>query len=519
LAVLTDSGSGNFATTVTTLNGVPLQLIATASAVRAVANPVETPSLVVNTLADIVNQFDNLTSLREAIALANTRAGADIITFAAALSGQTITLSGSPLGLTQNGAANKTTITGPSGGMTISGNNLVGILDVGTNVFAELLNLTLTRGNRNGAPGGANFNAGTLDLIQCVISNNVSSQGGGIANGSGTLTPRNSTVRDNATVGEANAGGGIFSNGNLTIIGSTISGNFSNDGFLGDGGGGGIYVVSTGRTLTLINSTVSGNSALANGGGINVGFGANATIVNSTITNNRSSSAGGAANGGGLWIRNNAGTVTVQNTIVAGNSNGTGSTPNDIQGAVAADFSLIGNTTGATITVGNNLVNVDPMLGPLANNGGPTMTHALLANSPARNAGLNSLLQIAMTADQRGQTRISGGTVDIGAVEMAMTPTVIRMATPKRYALASAGVLSVAAAQGLLAGVTTTSGQPLHVTSLTGPSGVTLTFQPNGAFTLRTSLRSLFTLRLRVSDGISEALFEVTIVPSGFRLR
>ena len=173
-------------------------------------------------------------------------------------------------------------------------------------------------------------------------------------------------------------GGGILNrNGTVTVQRSTLSGNTA------DFGGG----IDNSNTLTVQNSTLSGNTAHF-GGGID-----------------------------------NEGTLTVQNTIVAKNHASRGI---DISGGVNAIFSLLGSTSGATLLVGshNNLLNVDPHLGPLQNNGGPTMTMALLANSAAIDAGDDSVTgpPNGLTADQRGHARKVGKHVDIGAFEFMPPP-------------------------------------------------------------------------------------------------
>jgi hypothetical protein len=162
---------------------------------------------------------------------------------------------------------------------------------------------------------------------------------------------------------------------------------------------------------------VSGNKAnFGFGGGIWAGSGA--TIRNSTIAFNT------ANNGGGIY-RNN-GTVDIGNSIVAQNTAGTspdiGSSTLGV-GYTNAGHNLIGNNTGfaATFTNGVNgtIIGVNPMLAPLANNGGVTQTHALLPGSPAINGGNNALIPGGITEDQRGVgfPRILFTVVDIGAFE------------------------------------------------------------------------------------------------------
>ncbi|TVQ58526.1 MAG: CHAT domain-containing protein [Spirulina sp. DLM2.Bin59] len=223
-------------------------------------------------------------------------------------------------------------------------------------------------------------------------SNNV---GAGIySEGSVTLT--HSTVSSNL----AFFGGGIYSQEAVTLINSTVSSNFALS-------GGGIY---SDGTVTLINSTISNNTASNFGGGIYVGTTNPITIRNSTIAFNQ------ANTGGGLYLMNDNTQSVITNTIVAKNI---AATHPDVMGNFAEGvlaFNLIGNTNGIISPINaTNITNVDPLLGPLRNNGGPTATHALLPGSPALNGGSNALTNV--TVDQRGNARIFGGRVDIGAYE------------------------------------------------------------------------------------------------------
>jgi hypothetical protein len=181
----------------------------------------------------------------------------------------------------------------------------------------------------------------------------------------------------------------------------------------GGGGGGGLYLFYTPTTIT--NSTISGNSTVADGdgGGIwNFGGDAYLTIINSTIAFNHS-----AGYGGGLEFG-----VIMDSTIVANNTaNGVGP---DMNGPAIATNCLFSNSDGVII-IGSgtgDLLDVDPMLDVLANNGGPTQTHALLAGSPAIDAGSN---QLNLTTDQRGAgfNRTIGLGPDMGAFEVQPTAT------------------------------------------------------------------------------------------------
>ncbi|RMH34716.1 MAG: CSLREA domain-containing protein, partial [Acidobacteria bacterium] len=258
---------------------------------------------------------------------------------------------------------------------------------------------------------------GNLTINTLTIRNGTSGGGGGILNSGGILTVINSTISNNSA--NAIAGGGILNNtgATATIINSTISNN-SVSGSTASGGG-----IANAGTITIINSTISNNSAAgtasANGGGIhNLGT---ATIINSTISNN--SVTGGF--GGGI---SNSGTVNARNTIIA-NNNASGGGP-DFSGTINSQGNnLIKNTSGTSGTIATDITGQDPLLAPLADYGGPTKTHALLPGSPALNAGNNCVTTqggcgnsdppVDVNTDQRGNSRTTnaGGNVDIGAYE------------------------------------------------------------------------------------------------------
>jgi hypothetical protein len=191
--------------------------------------------------------------------------------------------------------------------------------------------------------------------------------GGGISNG-GTLTVTNSTVSGNNARGMPGRGGGIFNFGTLTVTNSTVTGN-SVSGVFGAGFDGGI---ENQGNAAVNNSTVSGNIATGEGGGI-CNLQGSVTINNSTVSGNSVHFAG---DGGGI-----AGTVTLQNSIVANNSGG-----NCKSGVVSKGYNLSSDNT-CNFSSSGDRNNTDPKLGPLQNNGGPTFTMALLPGSPAIDAG------------------------------------------------------------------------------------------------------------------------------------
>ncbi len=208
---------------------------------------VETPSLVVNTANDIVNPYDEVTSLREAIAYANTHPGDDTITFAPSLAGQTIKLANGELELTDT--TGKTTITGLGANqLIIDGNSASGVFQVDAGVTADISGLTISHGSSSG-DGGAIDNLGTLSVTDCTLSQNSATDGGGIYNDTdGTATVADSTFSGNS----AAQGGGIYNMGTLALADCTLSGNSAQS----DGGG----ICNASGTATLGNTIVAGNT-------------------------------------------------------------------------------------------------------------------------------------------------------------------------------------------------------------------------------------------------------------------
>ncbi len=284
-----------------------------------------------------------------------------------------------------------------------------------SNLVVNIVGLTILNGSvsSDNGNGGAILNGGTLTITACVISGSSSESDGGGAifnNGGdpgGTLTITNTTISGNTTSGVM-GGGGIFGGGRITIINSTISGNSA-----GNGTGGGIYVVGS-RGATIQNSTISGNSAMSGGG---ITFSVAVNLSDSTVSGNS------AGEGGGFRSELSR-RVTLRNTIIARNTAAIG--PDGSGLVYSMGYNLIGNTSGVSIdgAIEGNQLNVDPLLGPLQDNGGSTQTHALLSGSSAINKGNSS----GSVADQRGFTRpvgtasITGGDgSDIGAFESQAT--------------------------------------------------------------------------------------------------
>ncbi|MFN2234535.1 MAG: choice-of-anchor Q domain-containing protein [Anaerolineales bacterium] len=280
-----------------------------------------------------------------------------------------------------------------NGGL-IEGNQGGGIYNYTSTV--TLANLFINNNSGSGVTNtGATISHLTID--DSTISNNSTAQnGGGILNsGVGAIASITTTsIRSNSA---SVAGGGAFNNGIMSISNSTLSQNQART-------GGGID--HYGGNLSLINDTLSGNSVLDNGGGLYNR--AAAVLTNLTINAN---TANGAGTGGNIF--NDTASLSVKNTIVA---------DSDIDGNCFNSDGFInslGNNLESADTCGFNaagdFVNTQPMLGPLQNNGGQTDTEALLAGSPAINAGTNT---DCPSTDQRGVNRPQGITCDIGAYEL-----------------------------------------------------------------------------------------------------
>jgi CSLREA domain-containing protein len=342
------------------LKSVPGSAFEVVQAPTTPATPVgtATPLPATRTVTKLADTNDGVCdadcSLREAVAVAWNN---DTISFQSGLTG-TITL-GSPIGVSR-----KITINGPGARLlTISGNNLTRQFTLNAVANLTLMRVSLADG-KGGASNGAITNSGTLSLSYVMFINNKPSA----LYTTGTLSLNRSTVSGNGQTGGAVIYAG---SGTVTISNSTITGNIGN------------VVSNNGATVTLINSTVAGNT----GNGVNHLSGST-TVKNTIIANNSSNNCVG--------------------TIVNGGSN----------------LQFPASTCGATITTG------DPMLGALAANGGPTNTMKLLSGSAAIDTGSNTVCAATpiSNADQRVSTRPIDGngdstaTCDIGAYEAPLAP-------------------------------------------------------------------------------------------------
>jgi fibronectin-binding autotransporter adhesin len=231
----------------------------------------------------------------------------------------------------------------------------------------------------NGLGGAVSAIGGAVSIIGCELKNGLAKGGdGAIGNPSG--------------VGGQGYGGGLYSESTLAVSGSTIAGNTAAGGGgagPGAGNGGGAYSFTTWvfTNCTIANNAVTGSSFDSGGGLYNQG---SLTIFNSTITANQSDY------GGGIY-----GNTTLGNTIVAGNTAADG--PDGSGTFTSENYNLIQTSTGMAIngSTTHNLIGMNPLLGPLTNNGGPTRTCALRAGSPAIDQGKN----FGPATDQRGAPR------------------------------------------------------------------------------------------------------------------
>jgi hypothetical protein len=299
----------------------------------------------------------------------------------------------------------------------------------GGGIFSDGSMLTVTNtvisGNGCGETGGGVWaDGGTVTVSSSTINGNrAGCSGGGIGAHNAQLTVLNSSISGNlcpSGVCQFGVGGGILSyDGTLIVMNSTISGNY----VFNDGGG---ILSGGGGTLMVANSTISGNSAaFGNGGGIAFGAGT-LRVTNSTISNNSADPAGGGG------IHNYLGAAEIKDTVLnVGESGGT--IFNDGGTVTSLGHNLASDAGGGVLTAIGDQINIDPILGPLQDNGGPTFTHALSPASPAIDAGDRSFSP-PPDYDQRGPgfDRVVGGHIDIGSFEVQEpTPTPRPSPTPR----------------------------------------------------------------------------------------
>ncbi|MGF1470997.1 MAG: choice-of-anchor Q domain-containing protein [Rubrobacteraceae bacterium] len=394
---------------------------------------------------------DSECTLREAIEEANGNGESDTITFSVT---GTIALTDGELQIEDDSADPDLTIDGPgTDQLTVDGDTSVRVFYI-EEANATIEGLTITQGFTVAPGGGGVFNdGGTLTINDASVFDNASeSSGGGIANDAGTMTINDSTVSGNFDQG---SGGGVanFPGGTVEINNSTVSGN-STTGF--EGGG----IFNDRGTLTVNRSTISGNDS-TDGGGIftrtreptdrDPNPTERTTITNSTISGNTANAfiiqggnfGGGVLNERGLTIieyttvtdntalpgqgsgvgtdgfRSGVARTEVGSSIIAGNTN---SDVDNVFGPANAfesqGYNVIGtgNATGAFDERGDVTRVSNPRLGPLANNGGPTRTHALRSGSPALDRVARGECPPPNT-DQRGVRRPQGPRCDSGSFE------------------------------------------------------------------------------------------------------
>jgi hypothetical protein len=319
------------------------------------------------------------------------------------------------------------------GNLVLDGNRNHRVFQILEGVRAELRGFQVTRGSDPGGAAGGILNQGTLILEDSIISANTQ----GAFRNAGTATVSNCTISDNPDRGIINVfgarmtmtdttvtenmsgnfaqGGGIWSDGTLVAIGTTVSRNMAlstegeEPGEVKPGEGGGIY---NSGGLTLVNSTVSGNTGEASGGGIHTDDSTDGvTLINTTVADNSS------ADGSAVW--SDAGQpVRFTNTILQGNCGGPGEYISD-----GHNVETDGDTCGLSQSTDQVDVSTQALgLGRLEDNGGPTETHALGAGSVAVDEIPTSDCLDAegnpLTVDQRGEPRPSGTMCDVGAFEL-----------------------------------------------------------------------------------------------------
>lgn len=317
--------------------------------------------------------------------------------------------------------------------------------------------LTITGGKAGGGGGGGVRNVGDLTLDRVAIAGNTADLSG--------------------------IAGGIFADGGtLNLTDSTVSGNSATN-------VGGVFQQGSG-TAKITNSTISGNRAVSEtgfGGGVVAGVVMN--ILNSTIASNTSGRLGG-----GIFTSLGS-TVFVNNTIVTGNTIDNCDTA-QLGGAISSQGNNISSDASCNFTQPTDKRNTNPRLRPLANNGGPTDTRALLSGSLAIDAALNTGCP---PTDQRGVARPQGTRCDIGAFERPNSRPVARN---NFYRGIEDRTLRVPA-RGVLRNDTDPDGNDLRTTLVSRPKKGQLILRPNGAFTYKPARNASGTVRFiyRASDG------------------
>lgn len=329
------------------------------------------------------------------------------------------------------------TITGPGASqLTIQGSaQAAPVFTFGGTV--QLSGVTITGAASSGNGGGILVTGGALTLLDSALSAN-SAMAGSAIHSTGTLTVRRTTVSGNT--GPASTGASVIhAGGDTTVIDSTIA----------DSTGTAIVFAAPGRSLTINRSTLSGNTDTTGVGGLHLQAGT-ANVRNTTFSGNAGAQASAIATTAGstLSLINvtiagagdpalavaGSSTVSLRNTLLAGTGARCAGQP------TSAGHNLSTDAT-CNLSAAGDKPGVDPMLAPLALTAGTTRTHALLASSPALNAGDGAQLE---TLDQRGKPRVQFGVVDIGAVEVS-EPMITLQPEPKSITEGNSFILTVSA--------------------------------------------------------------------------
>lgn len=474
-------------------------------ALALLSMPLMAATITVNDLGDapdaipndgICATAGNVCTLRAAIVTAFFIPGSNVIVVPAG----TIVL-GSELLLQSN-----ITVNGAGAGSTIvSGSGAAGVFRFGNSGLTVSMNdLTITNGAATAGAGVYVTTGSTLNLTRAIVTNNNAltgvQQGGGIYVG-GTLNLTDSTVSNNSA-GFVGGGVRVIFNGTANIVNSAIVNN-TVTGSAANGGG----IVSQG-TLNILNSTISGNSAPLGGpGGIGL-YAGSATVRFSTLTANTGKNAGTQLQytaGVGNSLDTSASIVAgpVSGANCAGNFAGT-STGNNLDSANTCGFAAAGD-----------LINSNPQLAALANNGGPTQTHALLAASPAINAGPTT--GTIPATDQRGVgfARVQSGRADIGAYESAFAPPVLTAPVITSAAPTPTGTVGTAYSFTVVA----TGSAPIAFSIGTGSLSPGLTLNATtGVISGTPTASGTFTGTIVASNGTlpnASQAFSIVISPAG----
>jgi Ca2+-binding RTX toxin-like protein len=276
-----------------------------------------------------------------------------------------------------------------------------GILNDGTLTLSDSV---ISQNEAVGGDGGAIYNIDTADILDSTLTDNKAGSGGGIANRF-KLKLVNSTLQGNSAL----FGGGISNSSILQVANSTLA---DNSATLFDGGGLSNYANAV---ATVTNSTFSGNTAGNDGGGVHQSSSSLLTVNSSTIVDNAADNdTSNGGRGGGIYV-GGAG-VSIGNSIVAGNLNpaGPAASPDCFGPLTSTGYNIIGDLDNCYVTLLDSDGTGVPQFGPLANNGGPTPTHALLGRLGAIDNGPSGAA--CTGTDQRGVPRQSP--CDTGAYEL-----------------------------------------------------------------------------------------------------